>query len=173
MNDLLVWSLRHAREQTLELGEDIPAGSWCLQSTPTEHHPAWVFGHLLLGDVYLLRLLGASALPSDFDTLLHTYGPGASVTGIPERYLSKDIVTARLRQSGALRVECVRTVSFSELGRTTPDEALASSQPTLAHHINALVFHEGYHAGQLSTWRLRQGLAPVRWILAPRVSDSP
>lgn len=169
MNDLLAWSLRHAREQTLELGEDIPPASWCLQSAPSEHHPAWIFGHLLLADAYLLHLLGASALPPDFGNLIQTYGPGAEVTSTPERYLSKDIVTTRLRQSGALRVEHVRNMGSGDLDRATPDEALASSQPTLAHHINALVFHEGYHAGQLSAWRLRHGLGPVRWVLAPRV----
>jgi len=52
MSYLLVWGLRQARQQTLALVDDLAEEQMCLQSIPGEHHPTWVLGHLLLGDVY-------------------------------------------------------------------------------------------------------------------------
>ena len=54
MNDLLVWALKKARQQTLTLVEDLHEEQMCMQSVPSENHPAWTLGHILLGDIYLL-----------------------------------------------------------------------------------------------------------------------
>lgn len=80
MNDVLAWSLRLARKQTLSMIRDLEPGQWCLQSSAGEHHPAWVVGHLLLADCYLLHLLGVEELRADFPDLLASYGPGAVPT---------------------------------------------------------------------------------------------
>ena len=64
--------------------------------------------------------------------------------------------------------DAVRSIGASGLAQPTPDPALASTQPTLGHHLNALLIHEGYHAGQLSVWRRLCGLPPTPWCLAPR-----
>jgi hypothetical protein len=162
---LLAWSLAAARTQTLALTEDVPDELSATQSDFGEHHPVWVVGHLLLSDSYLLHLLAVEPLPLDFGALLAAYGPEASPGSVDTPALSR--LTARLAHTGARRHDAVRSMSTAALARRTPDTALATTQPTLHHHLTALLIHEGYHAGQLSTWRRWRGLPPTRWCLAP------
>lgn len=167
MNDVLSWSLGLARKQTLSMVRDLEPGQWCLQSSAGEHHPSWVVGHLLLADCYLLHLLGVEELPADFPDLLASYGPGAVPTAEASAYPPPAIVFERLERAGALRCDGVSRMTVDDLRRATPDAVLARAQPTLGHHLQALLFHEGHHGGQLAAWRQRQGLAPAPWAFAP------
>jgi hypothetical protein len=167
---LLAWSLDGARRQTLSLTRGIPATRACAQASPGEHHPAWTLGHLLLGDAYLLTLLGADALPRDFQILLDRYGPGASPVDVRDRYDELALLVERLTETGARRLAALDAMAASDLARPTPDPALVTSQPTLGHHLQALVFHEGYHAGRVAAWRRHHGLPAVDWAFAPRRS---
>jgi hypothetical protein len=167
MIDLLVWALGNAREQTLTLVADIPQESACRQSVPGERHPVWILGHLLLGDVYLLTLLGADSLSDDFQTLMRRYGPGATPAPALDHYDAKPALVDRLAATGVRRLDVIRRLTLVDLSRTTPDATLARAQPTLGHHLQALVCHEGYHGGQLSAWRRAHGLGSTRWAFAP------
>jgi len=167
MNDLLAWTLQHARLQTLQLARGISDEQAAIQAVPEEHHPAWILGHILLGDVYLLSLLGVENLPPDFNDLISTYGPGAAPCAVRATYQAQHVVISRLTRTGTVRCEAVRRMSPHDLARPTPDDALARTQPTLGHHLSALVLHEGYHAGQLSSWRRVHGFASSGWVLAP------
>jgi hypothetical protein len=86
-----------------------------------------------------------------------------------QRQVQKRVLTVleRLVRAGEVRRGATLTLGDTGLVRRTPDAALATTQPTLAHHLHALVLHEGYHAGQLATWRKLHGFPPVRWCLAP------
>ncbi len=166
MTEVLVWALDHARQQTLTLVADITQEHACRQSVPGERHPVGILGHLLLGDVYLLSLLGAAPLSDDFPTLLRRYGPGATPTSALGHYDSKPTLVNRLSAIGVHRLDVIRPLTPLELARATPDASLAQAQPTLGH-LQALVCHEGYHAGQISAWRRAHGLEPTRWVFAP------
>jgi len=166
VNDLLAWGLARARQQTLSLVVDLPADRMCLQAVPGEHHAAWIVGHLLLGDSYLLSLLGVRDLPEDFQTLLARYGPGATPSSAPDLYDPKDSLVGRLTATGSLRDGAVTRMTAADLERHTPDPVLAKSQPTIGHHLQGLAVHEGYHAGQLSAWRRAHGFASARWVIA-------
>src|SRR2546427_6515350 len=126
MSHLLVWGLRQARHQTLALVDDLAEEQICLQSVPGEHHPAWVLGHILLGDVYLLALLKAQALPEEFPALLRAYGPGAPPTPSAGRYHSKQVLVDRLARTGARRLQAISALTMEDLARATPDDTLAS-----------------------------------------------
>jgi DinB superfamily len=167
MTDLLAWALHNARQQTLALVAGVPDEQLCLQATPGEHPPAWILGHILLGDVYLLSLLDVEAIPPDFPALLGAYGPESTSGQTLAVDASMHLLVERLRRTGAARSDAVRRMCVDDLGRTTPDEFLVRSQPTIGHHLQALLFHEGYHAGQLAAWRRSHGLPAVRWVLAP------
>ncbi|MEO8448562.1 MAG: DinB family protein [Gemmatimonadota bacterium] len=167
MKDLLVWALDHARQQTLGLVTDVPADRGCLRSAPGEQHPAWVLGHLLLGDTYLLALLGVEDLSDDFPALLRSYGPAAPPLPSIDRYDALPTLVDRLRSAGSRRLSAIGPLAFADLDRPTPDPALARAQPTIAHHLHSLVCHEGYHAGQLAAWRRTHGFPPTRWSFAP------
>jgi len=167
MSDPLAWALQHARRQTLALAGDIAAEHYCSQAQPGEHHPTWILGHLLLSDSYLLYLLNVYALPDDFSALLQKYGPGATPTPRVSEYDAKQQLIERLVATGESRAAAVRQLTEADLARPNPDSILVRTQPTLGHHVHALVFHEGYHTGQLSSWRKAHGLAASEWVFAP------
>jgi uncharacterized damage-inducible protein DinB len=166
MGESLAWALNQAREQTLALVADLPLGAMQLQAAPEERHPAWILGHLLLADSYLVYLLASQPLADDFPVLLERYGP-ASAPNANTEYHSKDQLVDRLRQANVARVTRVSAMTDHELATPMSDALLAPVQPTIGHHLQSLVFHEGYHAGQLSSWRKTHALAAVRWTMGP------
>ena len=168
MNDLLAWALEKARQQTLTLIEDLREDQRCLQSVPGENHPAWILGHLLLGDIYLLHLLKIQELSEDFPDLLRKYRPGTTPVPSMKHYDAMHILVERLARTGALRLEAIREMNSEAFAQSIPDDLLAQVQPTIGHHLQALIFHEGHHGGQLSSWRKGQGLFPVRGAFAAK-----
>lgn len=164
MSDLLIWSLENARKQTLNLVEDLRDEQMCLQTSAKENHPAWILGHLLLGDVYLLSMLKTRELSADFMEILDKYGPHSNPTSLHENYDSKQFLVERLTKTGLLRTDAIRRMK--SLDEPTPDETLVKTQPTIGHHLQTLVFHEGHHCGNIAAWRKAQGLSAVKGIFA-------
>ena len=162
MSEYLSWALDRAREHTLALVADVPPDAMQRQATSDERHPAWLLGHLLLADTYLLFLLGVQPLGADFQRLLPLHGPKSSPTG-QANYDSRPELIERLGRTHDLRLARVRDMTERDLAQPMPDAVLAQSQATMGHHLNSQVFHEGYHGGQLSSWRKAHGFAPVRW----------
>ena len=108
MSDLLIWSLEKARQQTLSLVEDLRDEQMCLQTSAQENHPAWILGHLLLADTYLLSMLKVRELSADFSDLLSKYGPNSNPISNIENYDSKHFLVERLTETGLLRTGAVR-----------------------------------------------------------------
>ncbi len=172
MNDELVWTLHTARLQTLTLISDVPEDLICLQTSKGEQHAAWILGHILLSDVYLLSLLGVRNLSEDFTLLLRAHGPGAVPKPFVDDYYPKSTLVDRLEETDLARGEAIKSLGASDLARALPDETLVKAQPTLCHHLNSLVFHEGYHCGQLSAWRRSHGVASAKWMFGPLALDA-
>jgi uncharacterized damage-inducible protein DinB len=164
MSDLLIWSLENARRQTLNLVEDLHDEQMCLQSAAGENPPAWILGHLLLGDTYLLSMLKVWEFSADFTNLLRKYGPNSNSTATPADYNSKHFLVERLTETGLLRTGAVS--QMKNLTQPTPDETLAQTQPTIGHHLQMLFFHEGHHCGQIAAWHKAQNLPAVKGIFA-------
>lgn len=162
----IAWALNRARAQTLSLVADVPEDAMQLQASPSEQNPTWLLGHVLLADSYLLFLLTSESLPDDFGVLLERYGPASTpVANTP--YDSKDQLVDRLRHTNSVRTARVSAMSADDLAAPLGDERLAPVQPTIGHHLQSLIFHEGYHAGQISSWRRAHGFAAVGWAMGP------
>ncbi len=160
MNDSLIWSLGTARKQTLLLIEDLSDEQMRRQSAARENPPSWILGHLLLGDTYLLHLLKVRELSDDFADLLDKYGPDSnSALG---NFDSKKFLIENLTQTNVLRLDAVR--KMQTLDAPMPDETLRRTQPTIGHHLQMLVFHEGHHCGNIASWRKAHGLSAVKGI---------
>jgi hypothetical protein len=79
-------------------------------------------------------------------------------------YDSKQFLVERLTETGVLRTGALR--QMKSLDQPTPDETLVRTQPTIGHHLQTLVFHEGHHCGQIAAWRKAQKLSAVKGIFA-------
>ena len=166
MTETLAWSLQVVREQSFLEVRDLQPEQLTHQASPGEHHPAWILGHLLLADSYLLHLVGVRELPSDFPGLLAAYGPKSAPVQDPSLYLAPSTVVERLERTGHLRCDAVGNMRARDLQLPMPDSTLAATQPTIGHHLQSLVFHEGHHNGQLAAWRRLHGLGPAQWVFA-------
>jgi hypothetical protein len=62
VSEHLTWALGRARALTLLLVADVRPDQMHLQSAPGERHPAWLLGHLLLADTYLLSARRAAVV---------------------------------------------------------------------------------------------------------------
>ena len=110
MSDFLAWALDRAREHTLALVADVPPEAMQLQAAPGERHPAWLLGHLLLADAYLLSLLTDQPLADDFPLLLERYGPASAPTA-QTGYGSRQQLIDRLLRTNAVRVARVQAMA--------------------------------------------------------------
>lgn len=164
MNEVIIWSLENARKQTLTLVEDLSEEQMCLQTSASENHPAWILGHLLLADTYLLSVLKVRELSAEFSNLLSKYGPSSKPISDIGQYDPKHSLVESLTETGLLRLETIRQMKSLEV--PTPDEILVKIQPTIGHHLQTLVFHEGHHCGQISSWRKLHGFPAVKGIFA-------
>jgi hypothetical protein len=106
-------------------------------------------------------------LSDDFQSLLNLYGPQSVPTGDSPGHARDDLI-ARLTRTNAVRLARIEKMNVRDLAEPMPDPFLATAQPTIGHHLHGLVFHEGYHGGQLSSWRKAHGFAAVAWTFGPR-----
>jgi hypothetical protein len=113
-----------------------------------------------------LFLLGIEPLADDAPTLLEHFGRASAPAARPDYYSKRQLID-RLRRTSVVRLARVVVMSDLELAQPMSDALLAQAQPTIGHHLHSLVFHEGYHSGQLSAWRKTHGLTAVRWTFGP------
>src|SRR5689334_2963891 len=107
MNELLIWSLSKARQQTLNLVSDLNEEQMCQQSVPGENHPAWTLGHLFLGDCFLFILLQTPKAPTMPPGWMELYAPGKAPSGERDRYHRKDILIPMLIESDRFRQQVI------------------------------------------------------------------
>ncbi|MFO0950957.1 MAG: DinB family protein [Isosphaeraceae bacterium] len=138
---------------------DIDADRFCVQPAPGLNHPAWILGHLAVVSDGTIRLLGESrVLPREWGKL---FGPGTNPSTDPALYPSKDelvaawttaherMETAAAKATAELLAE-PHGVDFANLKVTLPTKG------DLVTHV--MTSHEGFHLGQLSTWRRLAGM---------------
>src|SRR4029077_17407129 len=114
MSEYLAWALDRAREHTLALVADVPPEAMQLQAAPDERHPAWLLGHLLLADIYLLSLLTVQPPADEFPLLLERYGPASAPTA-QGQYDSKHQLIERLGRANVVRVALVQAMADRDL----------------------------------------------------------
>lgn len=157
-------ALTKARAQTLRLcadltDEQMTAEPECQMAL---NHPAWVLGHLFMLDAFAADMLGMHLTSPVDEAWAERYGPASAPDahqGGPGRgELIEQMAMVRERLVGRLESMCGGEDS---LDVPTPDETFREDFPTLAHLVQYLLWHEAYHAGQLSAWRRAMGLAPV------------
>ncbi len=168
----LLWSLDQARRQTVALCAGIHDDQLTAQPPGAPNHPAWTLGHLFLLDAYIADLLTPEESPRLDQRWADAYGP-ASVPRAenPDNQTRADYL-ARLDTVRAAVIGAVAGLDDDGLCAPLPDASRRDEFPTVAHLLQYALWHEAFHAGQLSAWRKAMGLAsvPVAFGVMPGVS---
>ena len=160
MLDALLTSLDLARRQTINLCADLSEQQMTLEPHAGMNNPAWTLGHLFLLDAYLADLLSCASAPRLDERWMAAYGPGSSpsLTGPAE---SKSEYLDRLEKVRSVLIAGLAQFTDEHLRGENPDATTRATLPTLEHLLHYLLWHEAYHAGELSAWRRTLGLPMV------------
>jgi hypothetical protein len=151
--------IRSNMEFTLRMvGEDLTQEQACFTLPCSTSNIAWILGHLAqTGDGFVGPLLGRSPeLPPEYPTL---FGIGSNPTAPDYKMPPLRVLKLRFRQVHEDLARRIEVMSDEELNAPVPDDhparrMIAKTSDALA----MLIYHMGYHAGQIAFLRRSQGL---------------
>jgi len=157
--DRMVSSLTFARDCIEKLLKDWPADKRTYQSAPTDNHAIWILGHLAVTDVWLLGSIGIkdNLVPDTYEAL---FGYGSIVKPDAEEYPSFDEVKGYFDSVRAKLTTWLAEASPEDLMQSTK-EASGGFFDDILDGLKIAAWHEGWHAGQLSSLRRAIGLGPA------------
>lgn len=149
-------ALETTREFTMGLIEPITQEQMLTRACPKANHTAYVLGHIAQTDDFFLSALGGRepALPESWGA---KFGMNIELSDDPSFYPSKkELVDAMVERRAAL-IDWLCSLSEAELLEPIEGD-LAGFARTRAALPGTLAFHEGFHAGQVSTTRRALGI---------------
>jgi len=150
-------------DQARKLVADVPCERFAELPHDGAKHPAWVLGHLNVGSFFAGQLLGMSDKLGEPGPWFANCAPGSVLTNDRAAYEKKDALLASLDRIHAVVVEGLNKATDAKLEAPLPQEEFRSFWPKVADGVFYLVgYHEGYHLGQLSSWRRAAGFAPLQ-----------
>ena len=149
-------TLEMARRSTLKLIQDIPADKCCHQPVPGSNHAVWVLGHMACTDNYFLTSLGKKDSLID-ERWSKLFGMGSEPMDNPKKYPPLDEIKAKADEARRALLGWFESMDEQQLLSPLSGE-LAAFAPNYAGLMCTLGWHEGLHAGQLSSMRRSLGL---------------
>ena len=150
--------LNFARGLTDQLLEDIPEDEFLHQPVEGGNHALWVMGHLAVTDDMLAGLYdgGAARLPETYGKL---FGMGSRPTNDAAVYPPVAEVRRHFAATHERLLAAVQAADDATLNSSLPGEIEGFASDRLAALFN-IAWHEGLHAGQITTVRKSLGIAP-------------
>lgn len=150
---LTVRGLTHA------LLEDLPPEAHARPLTPGGVHPLWIAGHLAVSDEWIHGMFEPidSVLPSGFRSL---FGHDTTAIADPAPYPDLATVLTLMARTRKNLLNGVQRATPSALRRPLGDEGVGFAETPL-DAVNRILWHEGWHAGQLSCLRRALGLPGI------------
>ncbi|MEI8195976.1 MAG: DinB family protein [Phycisphaerae bacterium] len=162
MNDALIATITHTRNQTLKLVADLTDEQMVRQPAPGTNHPAWVLGHLLFVEHNFLKTISDGQGPSPDPSWNDIYGMKSVPVADPSKYQPKSFYIEKLAELRTKILARLKEMTAGDFSQPHPDPARRERFPSIMHAVLLYgTWHEAYHAGQLSAWRRVQGLPPV------------
>ncbi len=150
-----ITSLEFAREMTLKLLTDWPKNKLAHQFSPADNHPLWTLGHLGTSAEWFASVLDKKAGPSA--KLNAKFGGGSKPSSNPKDYPSLASLIAMYHAGHQRLIKALRNTK-DPLAK--PDAKMDWLRDGL-HAAEMAIWHEGWHAGQLSALRRQHGLPGV------------
>lgn len=140
---------------TKKLVADWPADKLTHQFVPTDNHPLWTLGHLGVSNHWFANLFdGKPTAGAQYDAM---FGGKSKPSPNAGDYPSLDEVM-KLYDDGMARLK--KTLKAPKDPLSPPKQHADWVNDTI-HAAQLSVWHEGWHAGQLSSLRRAMGLPPV------------
>jgi hypothetical protein len=153
-------SIKFARKVTNDLVTHFPEGEATHQPSPTDNHLVWSLGHLARTYQWFTGVIGGDAgkLPESFDTV---FGDKSKPTGDPKAYPPFAEVRKACDDQYSRFIAAAEKLSDSAVSDNIADKTggFANTKLDLLHRA---AWHEGWHAGQISSLRRALRLPPLR-----------
>jgi len=155
--DHLVKSLAWSRKCLLDVMKDYPDDKVLYRGCDADNHLLWVVGHLAASDEWVLGMLRVegSTVPESYSKSL--FGYGSTPTENAEDYPSLGEVRGHLDHSRERLLAALGGMTDAQLAEPL-GEAGQGCVEDAAEAFSMTAWHEGWHAGQLSTVRRSLGL---------------
>lgn len=162
LQDSLVSQLKFAHDRVLELIDDFPDEQAFFQSAPTDGHLLWTLGHLAITNEWLMSKICANGSPVTLDKAWQPlFGFGSVVQAESTLYPDLASVRGQFDTSHAEFVNVISSLNDDQLLDPAPADRSGGHIPTAAAAAGIKAWHDGWHAGQLSSLRKALGLARV------------
>ena len=151
-------ALRMSRGILNQLIADFPADKAAFQPAPTDNHLLWMLGHMPYGYVYFASILGGTVTepPESWKPL---FSAGSKPEPDAKKYPSvaemKKVFDSTFEEFMAI----VEKMSAEDLGKAPAIPA--AWLPDRLAALHAVVWHEGWHGGQLANVRKALGLPKI------------
>ncbi len=125
-------------------------------------HPAWTLGHLAIASGMAASFLDPSldlgSMGGVPDEWAKVSAPGVEITGERDAYAKKDELIAQLERTHTLTAKAFENASDDLLASAFPNPDYRAFWPTIGDGaFYMMAYHEGWHLGQLSQWRMAAG----------------
>lgn len=126
-------------------------------TAPSRSHILWLAGHVATTlDGIALDFTGKRTLPEDYCS---RFGMGSSPSANAGDYPSLAELTSAIDKVTDAIIDGLKQIPDSKLDEQLPESSpLSKVFPTKDALLHALIFHTGYHMGQVSLLRRAQGL---------------
>jgi uncharacterized damage-inducible protein DinB len=135
---------------------DLPDEMLTHQPSSVNNHVLWTLGHLAVTDDWLAGILmgDASVLPPEYSKL---FGYGSRVEPTADAYPPVSEVRLHFMEMRERLMLWLGSIDESQLGAPV-DDGGAGFAANVADAIGKTIWHDGWHAGQLSTIRRSLGM---------------
>lgn len=160
MKDQIIALYANSLADAARFVADVPDERFAESPYPDAKHPAWVLSHLAVGGGMMAGCLKSD--PTDFagvpEAWMKTSAPGCPVSTERGDYAGKDELLATLRSVHETLTKAVEAASDGDLAAEFPIAEYRDFFPTNGAAVAYMMaFHEPYHLGQLTQWRMAAG----------------
>ena len=152
-------ALVFARGMTRDLVQRFREDQALYQAVPTDNHLMWTLGHLAVSFDWFAGLLDAKAseVPEHYQGL---FGFKSSPAGQGSAYPSLAEVVGWFEKTYERFAAAVKTLTDADMTLPTMGDSYGFAKDRL-EVIERAAWHEGWHAGQLSSLRRSLGIPPL------------
>ena len=156
-----IYSWDNQLRYALALLDDLTDEQFVTRPGGNMNHPAWILGHVSLYHPVTIRLLAGESFDDPAEHALFGYKGDGPVDRI-EPYGSKREMVERFVSGHEQVAQALLSAPAEAFAQPPSLPRWAAMYPTVEFLLpDLLLFHEGMHIGQISTWRRAAGLPAV------------